>query len=381
MSTKYLLISLPTNVSLSNDRDEALTALRSTIPQDAGSTYDFKVPTFKIGALDALLNQADELSKLCNDSEAVVGKVGEALVQLFEGDQDKARQQRNVGDKPIEQYLQTFSWNKVKYRIDKPIAELIQSLKKELASIDTDVRSKLTTYNTTKSSLQAAQRKTTGNLSTRSLAFLDPSDTYTDSEYLTTHLIAVPKQQTKDFLKSYESLAPMTVPRSARELAADKEFALYSVTGFKKTASEFQHKCREKRWTPRESAHVNGNSSESTSEAEAKEISRLEQETQRLGGEALRLARTGYSEAAMTWIHALALRVFVETILRYGLPAEFVAGLVRTTGKATRRCRKTLDGAFGYLGGRAAEGKKGGGEMGQEEGEWSAYVCYEFGVD
>ena len=96
MSTKYLIISLPTNISLSNDREEALNALKSTVPQDAGTTYEFKVPTFKIGALDVLINQADELSKLCTDSEAVVGKVGEALTGLFEGDQERARQQRNV---------------------------------------------------------------------------------------------------------------------------------------------------------------------------------------------------------------------------------------------------------------------------------------------
>ena len=31
---------------------------------------------------------------------------------------------------PVDQYLRTFQWNKVKYRADKPIAELIDSLQK-----------------------------------------------------------------------------------------------------------------------------------------------------------------------------------------------------------------------------------------------------------
>ena len=31
---------------------------------------------------------------------------------------------------PVDQYLRNFSWNKVKYRADKPIAELIDSLQK-----------------------------------------------------------------------------------------------------------------------------------------------------------------------------------------------------------------------------------------------------------
>lgn len=31
---------------------------------------------------------------------------------------------------PVDQYLRNFQWNKVKYRADKPIAELIDSLQK-----------------------------------------------------------------------------------------------------------------------------------------------------------------------------------------------------------------------------------------------------------
>ena len=31
---------------------------------------------------------------------------------------------------PADQYLRTFAWNKVKYRADKPLAELIDSLQK-----------------------------------------------------------------------------------------------------------------------------------------------------------------------------------------------------------------------------------------------------------
>ena len=31
---------------------------------------------------------------------------------------------------PVDQYLRTFQWNKVKYRADKPIADLIDSLQR-----------------------------------------------------------------------------------------------------------------------------------------------------------------------------------------------------------------------------------------------------------
>lgn len=145
---KYLLVSLPNSISPSNDRDEALTALRAAVSTDFGTTWPFLVPQFKIGALDALIQQADDLAKLSADCEVVVGKVADSLSSILEGDQDKIAQQKTVNNsaqyrrpfteqttdryhtEPIKQYLHTFSWNKVKYRSDKPIAELVDTLRK-----------------------------------------------------------------------------------------------------------------------------------------------------------------------------------------------------------------------------------------------------------
>lgn len=199
------------------------------------------------------------------------------------------------------------------------------TLLQELASIDNDVKAKFSQYNATKNNLATAQRKQTGNLSTKSLLpIINPKDLIQDSEYLETHLIAVPKALVKDYLKTYESLCELVVPRSSVELAADPEFTLFAVTTFKKTSAEFVHKCREHRWTPRDYRYKEGDREE-----ESKEVDRLSQEERKLWGEALRLGRTGYSDSAMTWVHALALRVFVETVLRYGLPAEFVCALIK----------------------------------------------------
>lgn len=116
------------------------------------------------------------------------------------------------------------------------------------------------------------------------------------------------------------------MPRSAVEIAKDDEFTLFSVVTFKKTSTDFIHKCREKRWTPRDYKYKEGGKEE-----EAKEASQLEQDSKKLWGETLRLGRTGYSESAMIWVHVLALRVFVETVLRYGLPLDFICGLVQAS--------------------------------------------------
>jgi V-type H+-transporting ATPase subunit C len=101
----FCLVSLPTSISPSNDSDEALTALRAVVSTDNGTTYPFNLPSFKIGTLDALVQQADDLQKLEQGCKGVVEKVAD-------------------------HYLQTFQWNKVKYRADKPISELVDMLQK-----------------------------------------------------------------------------------------------------------------------------------------------------------------------------------------------------------------------------------------------------------
>lgn len=95
---KYLLVSLPTSISPSNDHDEALTALRSAVTTDYGTVFPFHLPEFKIGTLDALVQQADDLAKLGQGCEVVVGKVGDSLKNILEGDEEKISQQKTVND-------------------------------------------------------------------------------------------------------------------------------------------------------------------------------------------------------------------------------------------------------------------------------------------
>lgn len=164
-----------------------------------------------------------------------------------------------------------------------------------------------------------------GNLATKSLTpIVKPSILVQDSEYLETHLIVVPNVSRKEFLREYETLAPMVVPRSAIQVAEDEEYALFSVTTFKKYSTEFLQKCREQKWTPRQYKYIEGGKEE-----EQRELQRVAREEKKVWSEALWLARTSWSESIMIWMHALTLRVFVETVLRYGLPLDFVSVLIK----------------------------------------------------
>ncbi|KAI8956212.1 vacuolar ATP synthase-like protein subunit C 1 [Xylaria longipes] len=376
----YALVSLPST----------LDSLKATVA-DNGSVVPFSIPNFKIGTLDALVQQADDLVKLDSACQALVAKVGDSLRTLYDGDDKKADERKVVNDKPTDQYLRSFVWNKVRYRADLPVGELVSRLQKDLVTADNDVKGKLSQYNQVKTNFATLQRKQIGNLATKSLTpIVDPKSLVQDSEYLETHLIAVPTNLRKDFIKSYETLTERVVPRSAEEVAHDDEFILYAVTTFKRNGAEFQQKCREQKWTPRQYKHVEGGKEE-----EKRELERVSREEKKVRGEALRMVHTGWSESVMIWVHVMALRVFVESVLRYGLPLDFVSALVQTNPKLIKKVKTALDTAYSYLGGNAVGRDKRGkitkddaaltsemaaaGVGGHGEGnEYTAYVYYEF---
>ena len=97
----YFLVSLPNSISPSGMKDEAFTALRAAVHQDLGSTTEFAIPTFKVGTLDALVQQADDLGKLEKGCEGVVGKIADSLKNLLDGDEEKIQSQKVVNDSMI----------------------------------------------------------------------------------------------------------------------------------------------------------------------------------------------------------------------------------------------------------------------------------------
>lgn len=65
--------------------------------------------------------------------------------------------------------------------------------------------------------------------------------------------------------------------------------------------------------------------------------------------ELLRLARTNFSEAYMVLMHLKVIRTFVESVLRYGLPAEYFGVVVKPNPKRTKALLSTLTSHYSYL--------------------------------
>ncbi|KAI9474865.1 hypothetical protein BDB00DRAFT_860156 [Zychaea mexicana] len=340
---KYTLVSVP---ALGQSQNTLLNIKSKLAP--FAETHPFNIPEFKIGTLDALVLLSDDLTKHDNAFEQAVNKLADILGNLVKGQPDALVQDfLLVNDKTVDQYVNTFQWNSMKYRTDKSLQETTSMLTQEMTSMDNLIKNKMNAYTQNKNALQALQRKQTGNLSVKNLnGIVKKEHCVLNSEYLTTLFVAVPKTQYKQWNNTYETLVSMVVPRSSVKISEDSEYGLFSITLFQRVVDEFTHKAREEKFIVRDFQF-----DEDALRQQERELLETEETEREQQTELIRLSRTNFSEMFSSWVHLKALRVFVESVLRYGLPPDFTCVTIAAEPKFEAKVDQTLVEQYGHLGG------------------------------
>uniref|UniRef100_A0A8C6M5Z0 V-type proton ATPase subunit C n=1 Tax=Nothobranchius furzeri TaxID=105023 RepID=A0A8C6M5Z0_NOTFU len=370
--SEFWLISAPGEKTCQQTWDKMMAATTRT--NNLSTNHKFGIPDLKVGTLDVLVGLSDELAKLDSFVEGVVKKVAQYMADVLEDSRDKVQENLLANGVDLVTYITRFQWDMAKYPIKQSLKNISEIISKQVTQIDNDLKGRASAYNNLKGNLQNLERKNAGSLLTRSLAGIVKKDDFVlDSEYLITMLVVVPKTNYTDWQKTYETLAEMVVPRSSHLLFEDLDSGLFSVTLFRKAIDDFKHKARESKFTVREFQY-----NEEEMKADKEEMTRLSTDKKKqfvnglsvfskdrtvslVGGivslhlgPLVRWLKVNFSEAFIAWIHIKALRVFVESVLRYGLPVNFQAMLLQPNKKTMKKLREVLDDLYKHLDSGAA---------------------------
>jgi V-type H+-transporting ATPase subunit C len=332
--------------------------------------------------LDQLVGLSDDLGKLDGFVEQITRKVASYLGEVLEDQKDKLHENLLANNSELPVYITKFQWDIAKYPIKQSLRNIADIISKQVGQIDADLKTKSTAYNNLKGSLQSLEKKQTGSLLTRNLADLVKKEHFIlDSEYLTTLLVIVPKQQFPEWNMNYEKLTDMIVPRSSQLITMDGEYGLYTVTLFKKVVEEFKLHAREKKFIVRDFTY-----NEEELAAGKNEITKLVTDKKKQFGPLVRWLKVNFSECFCAWIHVKALRVFVESVLRYGLPVNFQAILIHPNKKTMKRLRDVLHQLYGHLDSSAIQGSGNVDSvdipgLGFGQSEYYPYVYYKINID
>jgi len=307
--------------------------------------FKFNIPDLKVGTLDVLVGLSDDLAKLDAFTEQVTRKITTYFADVLEAQRDKLAENLHANGQDISVYVTKFQWDMAKYPIKQPLRNLTEIISKQVSQIEADLKTKSSAYNNLKSSLQSMERKQAGSLLTRNVSDLVKKEDFVlNSEYLTTILVVVPKAAYKDWEAKYELLTDMVVPQSTKCVFEDNEHGLFTVTLFQKVVDEFKHHAREHKFYVKDFVY-----NEDNIQQEKGQLTKLSQDKKKQYGPLVRWLKVNFSEAFTAYVHIKALRVFVESVLRYGLPVNFQAMLLLPNKKTTKRLREVLNQLYNHL--------------------------------
>ncbi|RXM35279.1 V-type proton ATPase subunit C 1-A [Acipenser ruthenus] len=308
--TEFWLISAPGEKTCQQTWDKLMAS--TTRNNNLSTNNKFNIPDLKVGTLDVLVGLSDELAKLDSFVESVVKKVSQYMADVLEDTKDKVQENLLANGVDLVTYITRFQWDMAKYPIKQSLKNISEIIAKQVTQIDNDLKARASAYNNLKGNLQNLERKNATN-------------------YI-------------EWQKTYETLAEMVVPRSTNLLFEDQESGLFSVTLFRKAIDDFRHKARECKFTVRDFQY-----NEEEMKADKEEMTRLSTDKKKQFGPLVRWLKVNFSEAFIAWIHIKALRVFVESVLRYGLPVNFQAMLLQPNKKNMKKLREVLYDLYKHL--------------------------------
>lgn len=248
----------------------------------------------------------------------------------------------------VQKYLCNFVWNDSRFSTKAHTAQsLLAKFKEEISTLDSLIKKCTSEHNAARQFVDGLSRKSSGNLQSRSLAELvSKEDVIPPSEYLVAVFVVVSSGDSKKFEESYDTLTNFVVPDSQKKICTEGDFILYRVVLFKNVLKEYIDKARDLKWLLREYEHHDGRRADDKKDFKAAETAATDARAT-----VLRHLMTAYPDALIIIAHLKTLRVFCESILRFGRPevSQFCSAVLLVKRGKYEDLRRTLNDLYKHL--------------------------------
>mmetsp|Transcript_2301 Transcript_2301/g.8726 ORF Transcript_2301/g.8726 Transcript_2301/m.8726 type:complete len:371 (+) Transcript_2301:90-1202(+) len=342
MDTTLWLVALPLEGGSAENTWNILQQ-KTSRENDLSANFKFNLPELRVGTLDSLLALSDDLVKVSSLVAGTTQKIRRHIMESASAEgENEVNAELVVDGISAERFLTAFTWDEAKHPARRPLRETMERLQESVAKIEDDFRVKTGDLASAKTQLGALSRKAAGSLATRDLGEIVQDSDLVNTENLTTLCVAVPKYNQKEWLDTYETLAQFVVPRSSKLINEDGEYALYTVTLFRRVVDAFNTAARENSFQVREFSL-----DAEAVQAKIAERNDLERDIKERRTSMYQWCQTSYGEVFGAWVHVCAIRLFVESILRYGLPPSFQACVMKPQKRSEKKLRGILANTFG----------------------------------
>jgi V-type H+-transporting ATPase subunit C len=342
----HWLISTPL-VSAAENQKEQFTAKFGKLVE---SISIVNVPlNLKFTSFDTLIKLTDDLAKADTVAEQVVRRSEKSLLDL---DNSVALSvSHNRKDIPSHQFLtESFSWDESKFPKSRTINDTLTILISQVVKTDEEVKQRTSQLFELKQQQQMYLKSTQMSYMQKDLVdVITPdicdSSLFVDTEHLSTLVVIVPRNSDEEFLAKYSTFSELVVPESAIKLSipTDKDGnTLYRVVLFKSQLEAFKEAARNHRFLAKEfkfdPAHF---------EETKKRREEIDVEIKRQENMSKKIFAAAYSDAFSAWIHLKVMRIFVESVLRWGLPVKFACFAIGVKSSGQSKIKRELCSMYG----------------------------------
>lgn len=381
----YWLVSVPGGNS-SQDKMGAYNNCKAVASQYGSPCHKFDFPTLKVGTLDALMLLSDELDKFDKHADVAIRRIvrsWQSDVQDEDACMDDIMRELKVDSSnnsqvDAQEALIKFTWQEERFPHKGNLPELAQTIHRQICELDDEVKDNLAKFSGIRNQLNAIKRKTGGNLLVKDLNGIVDQRAYVQhsngdpSKKIIPVFIVVQKQRMEDFMNSYETLTQEVVPCSWKEISSDESYALGRVLHLDcPSLQTYKQKCQDNKFTVREFSY----DSQAVDDNKAAKDKLLQEEdaAKSIARDTLKMA---FSEVFLCQLHLKAVRVFVESVLWYGLPVNFQSMVVAVNARKEQGLQAAMDKAFAD-----AKGSGQGKGSGDGDSEDRPYLQFAFDLD
>jgi len=310
-------------------REHTLGVLRKASGNLAHEINIFEVPTdIKFRSFDDLIRLLDDIVKQENSLEGILRRTQRQALELTPDVEFKVTWMRQ--SMSVEEYVRRFQWDEARYPKMRNARDLLENIVNQVSRLDEDMKQKLLHYNEVKNTSQSLESRKDASLQQRDLTDVfgscaDKDFKFIDTDNLITVPVIVSKAQHNAFLNNYSdpNICPGVVPQSAHchDKATDSNGnQLFTVLIMKRNKDQFFTSMRKLKCHAKDYQIVEGAFSD-RKKKRAEITAEKERQEKFLG----RICVASFSDIMMAIIHLKALKIFVDSVLRLGVPAKFAA--------------------------------------------------------
>jgi len=395
----YIAVAVPNSVEQKNPGDlcrETVTQISRVVTRSNAARYNnWIIPSgkLKVGTLDSLVGLSDELGKF----DSTVRNNCIQIKKIYSDFSKKQDEVLLVNQMTPNAYLESFQWDN-KYSTESHLRDIVQEIVMETKTNLTNLLKIKASCVEVNRKLQLTTKKAEGNLTVRDFSQDVKHVDYINTESLATIFVVVHETQDQQFLNSYDKVeaskeadrlrkfasdfyerereraahidekadvvetvkkqvvsetqrlrleaaetmdkikCPLVVPTSAKQIAKDSEYAMYRIVCLRKVKGVVELLLKEQRHHLRELNADWESPDIDLKEEQAQMQKTLKKQTKRL----IAVCKTFYASTFVAWVHLKAVLMFVESVLRYGLPVRYTFCLIKPSRGQEKTVHKRL---------------------------------------